>query len=212
MMNFFVKILDKIIHRTRALQGGKVQVSGVVRGLDKVKFEGNNAVLGFSNFNGKVSVGYATTFGVHNLIHGDVSIGRYCQFGPYAAINTYNHPKDHLSTYINKRLLDGLLTQYKTSDETRIGNDVWVGKNAIILGGVTIGNGAIIAAGSVVTKDVPPYHIAGGVPAKILKPRFSKNVIDEIEALQWWDKSEREIEELKPLFEKNLSGLNSIYE
>ncbi|MEL6813066.1 MAG: CatB-related O-acetyltransferase [Bacteroidota bacterium] len=212
MIRLFLRIFDKVIHRTRSEQRGRVMVSGIVRGLDKVRFEGNNAVLGFSNFNGNVEVGYATTFGVHNLIHGDIQIGKYCQFGPYAAVNTYNHPKDHLSTYINKRLLDGLLTQYKTSDKTFIGNDVWVGKNAIILGGVTIGNGAIIAAGSVVTKDVPPYHIAGGVPAKILKPRFSRNVMDQIEALEWWDKSEKEIEELKPLFEKNLSGLNSIYE
>lgn len=166
------KLLEKGIRYSRSMQGGKVQVTGLVKGINQVAFEGNNAVLSFSNFNGNITVGYATTFGVHNLVHGDVVIGRYCQFGPYAAINTFGHPQDRITTYINKRLLDGVMSQYKTSKRTIIGNDVWVGKNAIILGGVTIGDGAIIAAGSVVTKDVPAYHVAGGVPAVILKEIF----------------------------------------
>ncbi|MBT8276145.1 MAG: CatB-related O-acetyltransferase [Bacteroidia bacterium] len=117
-----------------------------------------------------------------------------------------------MSTYINKRLLDGLMTKYKTNERTIIGNDVWIGKNVIILGGVTIGNGAIIAAGSVVTRDVPHYHIAAGVPAKSIRQRFSDKVVEELLELEWWNKSEDEIEKLRPLFEKDLSKLNSIYE
>ncbi len=212
MQRFLFKLANRILNHTRFEQQGKVQVSGFVKGLNQVTFEGNNAVLGFSNFNGTVEVGRATTFGVHNLIHGDVTIGKYCQFGPYAAVNTFNHPWNHASSYINKRLLDGLLSDYKTSKKTRIGHDVWIGKNAIVLGGVTIGNGAIIAAGAVVTKDVPAYHIAGGVPAAVLRPRFGDQVIRELEELQWWDKSEEELQALKPLFEKDLSQVTSIYE
>ncbi|MBS0028835.1 CatB-related O-acetyltransferase [Chitinophaga sp. 2R12] len=71
-----------------------------------------------------------------------------------------------------------------------IGNDVWIGLNSSVMGGVTIGNGAIIAAHSVVTKDVPPYAIVGGVPAKIIKYRFSEEVISRMEALKWWDMPE----------------------
>ncbi len=207
---FIKKLLHYFLNAVQ--KNDKVVYSGFSRGLKNVSFEGNNAVLDACNFNGSVKVGYATTFGIHNLIHGDIEIGRYCQFAPYAAVNTFNHPVNHISTYINKRLLDGMLTQYKTNNKTIIGNDVWVGKNVIILGGIKVGNGAIIAAGSVVTKDVPDYHIVAGVPAKIIKPRFSESIIKELMALEWWNKSEKEIKALEPLFKKDLSTLQSIYE
>jgi len=71
-----------------------------------------------------------------------------------------------------------------------IGNDVWIGANAIILQGVTIGDGAIVAAGAVVTKDVPPYAIVGGVPAKVIKYRFPDSTIVKLLEIKWWDKPE----------------------
>lgn len=83
---------------------------------------------------------------------------------------------------------------------TVIGNDVWIGRNAIIMGGVTIGDGAIVGAGAVVTKDVPPYAIVAGVPAKIIKYRFSKEVIEGLLQIKWWDWSEDLIQERKQLF------------
>lgn len=212
MHKFLYKIVVRILSFTRFAQNGTVEVSGWVKGLKNVEFEGANAVSNFSNFNGKIKVGYATTFGIHNLIHGEIEIGKYCQFGPYSAINTFNHPFNHMTTYINKRLLKGEMSKYKTCTKTIIGNDVWVGKNAVILGGVTIGDGAIIAAGSIVTKDVAPYSVVGGVPAKELKKRFNENIIRELEELKWWNKSEDEIVKISNLFHKDLSKLNSIYE
>ena len=197
---------------SRPENDGKILVQGYVTGLNSVDFEGNNAVLSFSDFNGNVKVGYATTFSKHNLIHGDVQIGRYCQFGPYAAINTNSHPTEYLTTYINKRLLTGAMYAHKTSKKVVIGNDVWIGKNAIILGGVTIGNGAIVAAGSVVTKDVDPYHIAAGVPARQIKKRFSDEIISELMELEWWNLDKSDIDEVSGLFHKNLNERNSIYE
>lgn len=68
-----------------------------------------------------------------------------------------------------------------------IGNDVWIGGRAIISRGVTIGDGAIIASGSIVTKDVEPYSIVGGVPAKVIRYRFTDQQIEKLEELQWWD-------------------------
>lgn len=68
-----------------------------------------------------------------------------------------------------------------------IGNDVWIGKNVLIKGGITIGDGAIIGMGSVVTKDVPPYSIVGGVPAKIIRKRFSQTEIDALLKIKWWN-------------------------
>ncbi len=73
------------------------------------------------------------------------------------------------------------------SPHVKIGNDVWIGKRVLIMGGVTIGDGAIIAAGAVVTKDVPPYAVVGGVPARVVKMRFSQGIIDQLLSLQWWN-------------------------
>jgi len=210
----FSKIRQRLSERRERLKLKKrgIIVAPEVKGFKNVTFEGKNAVLSFCNFNGKIKIGYGTTFGIHNLIHGDVDIGRYCQFGPYASINTFNHPTTHITTYINKNLLGGSMAKYKSSKLTKLGNDIWVGKNAIILGGVTLGNGVIVAAGSVVTKDVPDYHVVAGVPAKVIKKRFSDQVIDELNELKWWDKDESALQEMSALFDKDLEGLKSIYD
>ena len=76
-----------------------------------------------------------------------------------------------------------------------IGNDVWIGRNAIILPGNTIGDGAIIAAGAVVTHDVPPYTIVGGVPARPIRKRFSDDIIEKLLEIKWWDWPEEKIVE-----------------
>ncbi|MCL7753189.1 CatB-related O-acetyltransferase [Polaribacter sp. Z022] len=186
--------------------------SGFSRGLKNVSFEGNNAVPDRCNFSGKIKIGFATTLGYNNFFHGNIRIGKYCQFGADVAVHTSNHPITYLSTYINKNLFSGELKKFKETKETVIGNDVWVGHNAIIVGGVTIGNGAIIAAGSVVTKDIEPYSIVGGVPATFIKKRFSQNVIQEIEELKWWDKPTKDLIKIKPLFFKNFLNKKSIYE
>ena len=81
-----------------------------------------------------------------------------------------------------------------------IGNDVWVGMNVIIMRGVTIGDGAVIAAGSVVTADVEPYSIAGGIPAKHIRYRFSKEIIESLLEIRWWDWPEEKIRKNVHLF------------
>jgi len=185
--------------------------SGFSRGLQNVTFGGKNKVPDRCNFSGKIEVGYATTLGYNNFLHGDIIIGKYCQLGADVAIHTTNHPTKYLSTYINKNLFDGELSKLKEVKKAVIGNDVWIGHNAIVVGNVNIGNGAIIASGSVVTKDVAPYTIVAGVPAKEVRKRFSEEIISEIEALQWWDLPEEELHKIKPLFLKDLSELTSIY-
>lgn len=77
-----------------------------------------------------------------------------------------------------------------------IGNDVWIGRSAVVLSGVTIGNGAVVGAGAVVTKDVPPYAIVGGNPAKIIRYRFSPQIVDALEEIQWWNFSDQRLLEL----------------
>lgn len=92
-----------------------------------------------------------------------------------------------------------------------LGNDVLIGSHALVLGGVSIGNGAVVAAGAVVTKDVPPYAVVGGVPAKVIKYRFSQEIIDKLQEMQWWDWPEEKLRANIGLFQSygmDAEGLN----
>lgn len=116
------------------------------------------------------------------------SIGKYCSIARDVSIGVGEHPTDWISTsplfYNKNRRLVGETT-YENSNVvggTIIGNDVWIGTKVVILKGVKIGNGAIIAAGAVVTKDVLPYSVVGGVPAKEIKKRFSDEIIEILES------------------------------
>jgi virginiamycin A acetyltransferase len=188
-----------------------VHASPTVRGLSNVNFLGNNLVPEFCNFSGKIKIGVNTTLGVHNFLHGEIEIGKYCQVGAYVAIHTNNHPITHLTSYINKNLFDTELAENVSKGTIRIGHDVWIGHNAMLVGSFRVGNGAIIAAGAVVTSDVPAYSIVAGIPAKVIRYRFPENIITEIEDLQWWDKNDAELKSIKPLFLKDLSQLESLY-
>lgn len=121
-------------------------------------------------------------------------IGKFCMIasGVTFIMNGANHLTDSLSTYPFaifgkgwEQAMDG--KEYPKKGNITIGNDVWIGYNATIMAGVTIGDGAIIATNATVVKDVAPYSIVGGNPAKEIKKRFSEEVIAQLLELQWWD-------------------------
>lgn len=121
-------------------------------------------------------------------------IGKFCMIasGVTFIMNGANHLTDAISTYpfaIFQNGWEGAMEgkTYPTKGDTIVGNDVWIGYNATIMAGVKIGDGAIIATNSTVTKDVAPYSIVGGNPAKIIKKRFSEGKIEQLLAMQWWD-------------------------
>jgi virginiamycin A acetyltransferase len=210
MRKFIKKILLYFLNTVDTKEG--VTLSGFSRGLQNVIFEGKNSVPDRCNFSGKIKIGYASTLGYNNLLSGTITIGNYCQLGANVALHATNHPMAYMTTYINQNLFQGDLKQFKEENKITVGHDVWIGHGVIIVGNVTIGNGAVLAAGSVVTKDVVPYSIMAGVPAKAIRKRFPAAIINEIEALQWWDKADEELEKIKPLFFKDFTNRHSIYD
>lgn len=129
-------------------------------------------------------------------------IGKFCSIacGARFLFNSANHAMKSLSTYPFPLFYEqwGLEKQnvadaWDNKGDIIIGNDVWIGYEAVILAGVHIGDGAVIGARAVVTKDVPPYAIVGGVPAKVIRKRFAQSQIDELLQLKWWDWPEKRI-------------------
>lgn len=129
-----------------------------------------------------------------DFIGDQLIIGKFCMIASDVKfiMNGANHLTDSLSTYPFAIFGNGWENAmegktYPQKGDINIGNDVWIGYNATIMSGVTIGDGAIIAANSTVIKDVEPYSIVGGNPAKEIKKRFSKAVILKLLELQWWN-------------------------
>lgn len=128
--------------------------------------------------------------------HERLIIGKFCSIacGAKFLFNSANHTLDALSTYpfpiffeewgLDRR---DVARAWDNKGDIVVGNDVWIGYEAVILAGVTIGDGAIIAARAVVTKDVPPYAIVGGVPAKLIRQRFAPEVVSALLQTRWWD-------------------------
>ncbi|MEZ9922577.1 CatB-related O-acetyltransferase [Vibrio breoganii] len=142
---------------------------------------------------GKHTIGYSSLWG--GKANGAKilrSIGSFSSIAPHVVIAAGNHPTNFKSTssilYNKER---GFISNNKDISEqvakVTIGNDVWIASNVIILPGVNISDGAIVAAGSVVNIDVPPYSIVAGVPAKVKKYRFDKNTIERLLQEKWWD-------------------------
>ncbi len=135
-------------------------------------------------------------------------MGKFCSIADYVCIGARNHAMDNLTTsplsytYGVRNMIGDIklkpenVGQSDNIEPTIVGNDVWVGYGAIIIGGVKVGDGAIVAAGAVVTKDVEPYSIVGGVPAKHIKYRFEKEIRDKLVELKWWDLPDKVIEQL----------------
>jgi acetyltransferase-like isoleucine patch superfamily enzyme len=152
----------------------------------------------FNNHNLRnVTVGKGTYIAFNANIS-NTSIGKFCSIGPNLFCGWGYHPtNDVVSTspafYSTGKHAGFTFSETNKCEERKfitIGNDVFIGMNVTILDGVTIGDGAIIGAGAVVTKDIPPFAVAVGCPIKILKYRFSQEVIDSLTESKWWDQDD----------------------
>lgn len=191
---YFIEILKKNLRTIRAiLKYQHVQISaGVIIGPGcdfgkEIKIYKDviiaNSTIGDYSYIGNDSV-------IKNC-----TIGKFSCIAPNVKISLGVHPVDKISTYpgfYSKKAWGAVKIGSDPSivehQLVTIGHDVWIGINCLIMDGIEIGNGAVIAAGSVVTKDVKPYAIVGGVPAKLIKMRFNQEQITLLETFKWWNK------------------------
>ncbi len=200
-MKILKKVYKTIWYKTLYLskkvsisKGCKVSCGSTLYGYNKIgKHSEFNGVIGKHSYIGENSKIYA-------------NIGKFCSIGNNVKVIYATHPSKkfvstHPSLYSLRKQSGYTYTKFQRFDEflyydkeksivTKIENDVWIGDNVIILGGVSIGNGAIVAAGSIVTKNVEPYTIVGGIPAKKINDRFNSDQKNFLENFQWWEKND----------------------
>ncbi len=177
-------------------------------------FEGRAQIHSNTSFHGYL--GYGSYIGSGCQL--SARIGRFTSIAPYVRCNSGRHPytdpyvatspcffsllAQHNPntqagfTYASEQLFKEFrLADYDKRIAVNIGNDCWIGQRVLFAGGVSIGDGAVVLAGAVVTKDVPPYAIAGGVPAKVLKYRYEEGTIALLQKVQWWNLGEEWLKE-----------------
>lgn len=205
------------------IQKAIVRAIGIMKYRHKCVIEKDAIVYGNCQFEGKnkisteahvvsVDMGFASYIGkASTLSH--AKIGRFCSIGENVKLIRARHPVDgfastHPAFYSTATLASFVeKNKFKEYEQNHqgvslvVGNDVWIGNNALLKAGIHIGDGAVIAMGAVVTNDVPDYAIVGGVPARIIRYRFSEEQRSKLIGIKWWNKDIKWIKENADLFE-----------
>lgn len=193
-----IKLLKKIYVLLKFRHKNVIIGRSVNIDIKNTYFEGRNRLCDNSSFSGKL--GYASYIGPNSFLN--ARVGRFTSIASGVTTVSGNHPTGTMVsthpaffskkgrcgiTFVNETIFDEVTYADSEDHHVVIGNDVWIGANTTILNGVHIGDGAIVAAGAVVVKDVPPYTIVGGVPAKEIKKRFTLEQIDFLQTYEWWN-------------------------
>lgn len=189
----------KVLQAKRKYRNCRIDSGTIGRG---VRLGASCAIYANCEIGHGVRIGAYSYVNQGSLIASGV-IGKFCSIGYGCQIGLPEHPLDRLSsspfTYGRNNIF-GVPRQWDDFREPPvIGNDVWIGSRAIILQGVRLGDGAVVAAGAVVTNAVAPYTIVGGVPARVIRKRFPESVIEKLIAMQWWESVESHKEALAQL-------------
>lgn len=209
MFSMFKRLIKKIyvVFRFKKITiswGGNISL--------RTKFEGSNKLGRYTWFDG--DMGFGSYIGDECVIN--AKIGRYSSIGHKVVVLTGTHPthnfvstspvfyslaKQNGTTYTSRQVFDEILyADHENRFGIIIGHDVWIGYGVTIMGGIRIGNGAIIAANSFVTENVEPYSIVAGIPSKVIGKRFDDDTIEELNNFGWWNKSEEWLKENAYLF------------
>lgn len=208
-----IKKYMKIIGYRIRFRGRHVKIDWSCQlSADDLECEGMNVFHKNVTFRGKI--GYGSYIGERSRLN--AVIGRYCSISSDVKTISGTHPtygfvsthpaffstnKQAGFTYVTENCFREDIFADNEMHLVRIGNDVWIGSNVLLLPGISIGDGAIIAAGAVVTKDIEPYSIVGGVPAKVIRKRFSEEKIEALVLLKWWNWGEKFIAEKADCFQ-----------
>lgn len=153
-----------------------------------------------------VVVGAGTTINRHSMLKGvpPIRVGKFADIGEGVHVISENHLVNRAGLNAAHRF--GAASMVESRGPVEIGNSVWIGDRAIILAGVTLGDGAVVGAGAVVTKDVEPFTIVAGVPARPIRRRFDDEVIDALLAIRWWDWPPERLESNREFFDADLTA------
>ena len=191
---------DFIKRKLLCLKNPTVRIEKRAKVSAKATFGGYNRIGAGSVFSGQL--GRYSYIGEECRIN--AQIGKFCSIANRVVTVSGTHPtRTWVSTHpafysAAKQCGTSFAAQELFTEETQpavIGNDVWIGAGAMLIGSVTVGDGAVIAAGAVVTGDVPPYTIVGGVPAKVLRKRFDDETAERLLKIAWWDWPEERLQE-----------------
>lgn len=214
MIISFLRIIKRLLNRikySRKNNLSKVFTIGRNVGLNNCKLHYHSRVADYATLEHADIGEYSSVGRYAKIVY--TKIGKYCAISWDVTINAISHPHSNLtiSAFPYVPYVGGFVTErIQTHSEVKIKNDVWIGANTVIMPGVTIGNGAIIGAGAVVTKDVSDYAIVAGVPAKLIKYRFSEEIITELLKLKWWNWDREVIKNNIHLFQCEINEENII--
>ncbi|CAH7484674.1 conserved hypothetical protein [Vibrio chagasii] len=215
MKRLIASIYSLIFWKVQSYKYGlHIESNGIDR---RAKLHGRNIIRKGVSISGNVEIGkYSYVSGPNTTIN-SAEIGRFCSIAMGVKIGLDEHDYSLVSTHpflYSKKFGDFVKKNGSKQKKIRpvIGNDVWIGANAVINRGVTISNGAVIAAGSIVTKDVPPYSIVAGIPATIISKRFDDDVIQELANIDWCEWSDEKIKNSLDSFYNVRTFIDSIKE
>jgi virginiamycin A acetyltransferase len=169
---------------------------------------GDNTIIHKGELTGNITIGrFSTLWGPDTLVNGNVEIGSFCSIASNCNIISYDHNHKRITSYfiLKNFFKEKNAIEITTRGPISIGSDVWIGSNTVILGGVKINHGAIVAGGAVVTKDVAPYSIVAGNPANEIGKRFEDDIVNRLLKLEWWNWPEEKLNSKKKIFENELT-------